>query len=197
MKFDVGRAAMLLVALLAAPSIAWAQQAWPTKPVKIVAPFAAGGNVDVTARIVAEQLQRLLGQPVIVENKTAAGSMIASEAVARSAPDGYTLLMTSASLTNSPALFGRYPYDWQKDFAFITAVSFQPLVLLVNPAMSAKDFASFLAVARSEPLVDRINVRSARPAITVAQHLGAEYPGDLCRILRNCVFGAILKKQNL
>jgi tripartite-type tricarboxylate transporter receptor subunit TctC len=150
MKFGIRRAVTLLVALLAAPSIVWGQ-AWPTKPVKIVAPFAAGGNVDVTARIVAEDLQRLLGQPVIVENKTGAGSMIGSEAVARSAPDGYTLLMTSASLTNSPTLFGRYPYDWQKDFAFVTAVSFQPLVLLVNPAMPAKDFASFLALARREP----------------------------------------------
>jgi tripartite-type tricarboxylate transporter receptor subunit TctC len=100
---------------------------------------------------VAEHLQPLLGQPVIVENKTGAGSMIGSEAVARSAPDGYTLLMTSASLTNSPALFGRYPYDWQKDFAFVTAVSFQLLVLVVNPAMPAKDFASFLDLARREP----------------------------------------------
>jgi tripartite-type tricarboxylate transporter receptor subunit TctC len=131
-------------------SAAWAQ-AWPAKPVKIVAPFAAGGNVDVTARIVAENLQPLLGQPVIVENKTGAGAMIGSEAVARAAPDGYTLLMTSASLTNSPALFGRYPYDWQKDFAFITAVSFQPMVLLVNPSMPAKDFPAFLEMARREP----------------------------------------------
>lgn len=130
--------------------MAWGQT-WPSKPVKIVAPFAAGGNVDVTARIVAEHLQPLLGQPVIVENKTGAGAMIGSEAVARSAPDGYTLLMTSASLTNSPALFGRYPYDWRKDFAFVTAVSFQPLVLLVNPKAPEKDFAAFLEAARREP----------------------------------------------
>src|SRR5580698_5470439 len=128
-----------------------AAQDWPTKPVKIVAPFAAGGNVDVTARIVAERLQPILGQPVIVENKTGAGSMIGSEAVAHAAPDGYTLLMTSASLTNSPALFNRYPYDWQKDFAFITAVSFQPLVVLVNPSNPAKDFASFLDAAKQAP----------------------------------------------
>ncbi|MEI8152332.1 MAG: tripartite tricarboxylate transporter substrate binding protein [Hyphomicrobiales bacterium] len=132
------------------PTLASAQS-WPTKPVKIVAPFAAGGNVDVTARIVAEHLQPLLGQPVVVENKTGAGSMIGSEMVARSAPDGYTLLMTSASLTNSPALFGRYPYDWQKDFTFITAVSFQPMVVLVNPSMQAKDFREFLEMARRDP----------------------------------------------
>jgi tripartite-type tricarboxylate transporter receptor subunit TctC len=150
MKCVVRRVALLLIVLLGATSIAWGQ-AWPSKPVKIVAPFAAGGNVDVTARIVAEHLQPLLGQPVIVENKTGAGSMIGSEAVARSAPDGYTLLMTSASLTNSPALFGRYPYDWQKDFSFVTAVSFQPLVLLVNPKAPEKDLATFLEAARREP----------------------------------------------
>lgn len=126
-------------------------QSWPTRPVKIVAPFAAGGNVDVTARIVAEKLQPLLGQPVVVENKTGAGSMIGSEAVARSEADGYTLLMTSASLTNSPALFGRFPYDWKKDFTFITAVSFQPMVVLVNPALKVRDFREFLEMARREP----------------------------------------------
>ncbi|MDB5490149.1 MAG: transporter substrate-binding protein, partial [Reyranella sp.] len=125
-------------------------QDWPTKPVKIVAPFAAGGNVDVTARIVAARLQAELGQPVVVENKTGAGAMIGSEYVARAAPDGYTLLMTSASLTNSPALFGRTPYDWQKDFTFVTAVSFQPLVLLVNPSMPAKTMKEFLEQARKE-----------------------------------------------
>ena len=135
------------LAFLALPANA---QDWPTKPVKIVAPFAAGGNVDVTARIVAARLQVELGQPVVVENKTGAGAMIGSEFVARSAPDGYTLLMTSASLTNSPALFGRAPYDWQKDFTFVTAVSFQPLVLVVNPSMPAKTMAEFLERARKE-----------------------------------------------
>ena len=126
-------------------------QAWPTKPIKLVAPFAAGGNVDVTARVVAERLQPLLGQPVVVENKTGAGSMIGSEMVARSEPDGYTLLMTSASLTNSPALFGRFPYDWTKDFTFITAVSFQPMVVLVNPTLKVQDFREFIELARREP----------------------------------------------
>ncbi|WP_428679017.1 Bug family tripartite tricarboxylate transporter substrate binding protein [Reyranella sp.] len=139
--------AVLALQIIGAPAEA---QDWPAKPVKIVAPFAAGGNVDVTARIVAARLQAELGQPVVVENKTGAGAMIGSEFVARSAPDGYTLLMTSASLTNSPALFGRSPYDWQKDFTFITAVSFQPLVLLVNTSMPAKTMTEFLDLARKE-----------------------------------------------
>lgn len=136
-----------VIACLALPVQA---QSWPAKPLRIVAPFAAGGNVDVTARIVAEQLQPLLGQTVVVENKTGAGSMIGSEAVAHAAPDGYTLLMTSASLINSPALFGRSPYDWQRDFSFITTVSFQPLVVLVNPSMPVANFAAFLDLARRD-----------------------------------------------
>lgn len=138
----------MLAMVLAVPASA---QEWSARPIKIVAPFAAGGNVDVTARIVAENLHAILGQPVVVENKTGAGSMIGSEAVAHAAPDGYTLLMTSASLTNSPALFNRYPYDWKKDFSFITAVSFQPLVVLVNPSNPAKDFAAFLEAAKQAP----------------------------------------------
>jgi tripartite-type tricarboxylate transporter receptor subunit TctC len=148
---SIGRRGALSLVLLGGASGLARAETWPIKPIKIVAPFAAGGNVDVTARTVAEHLQPLLGQPVIVDNRTGAGSMIGSEAVARSAPDGYTLLMTSASLINSPALFNRYPYDWQKDFAFITAVSFQPLVLLVNPKASEKTFADFLVLARREP----------------------------------------------
>ena len=153
MRFLTRRTTLALAAggLAAAASPGTQAQAWPSRPIRIVAPFAAGGNVDVTARIVAEKLQPLLGQPVVVENKTGAGSMIGSEMVARSEPDGYTLLMTSASLTNSPALFGRFPYDWKKDFTFITAVSFQPLVVLVNPTFPARDFGDFLARARREP----------------------------------------------
>lgn len=140
-----------LAVLVFQATLASAQtQDWPTKPVKIVAPFAAGGNVDVTARIVAARLHADLGQPVVVENKTGAGAMIGSEFVARAAPDGYTLLMTSASLANSPALFGRAPYDWQKDFTFVTAVSFQPLVLLVNPSMPVRTMPEFLELARKE-----------------------------------------------
>ena len=141
---------MAAICLVAGTASAVAQE-WPTKPIKIIAPFAAGGNLDVVARIVAERLQPILGQPVIVENKTGAGSIIGSEAVAHAAPDGYTLLVTSLGLTTSPVLLNRTPYDWQKDFAFITAVSVQPQVVLVNPKNPAKDFKEFLEMARKEP----------------------------------------------
>lgn len=115
------RIATLLLALCALALPAWAQ-IWPTKPIRIVAPFAPGGGVDIAARIVAEKLQAILGQPVLVENRGGAGAMIGADIVAKAAPDGYTLLLTSNSLVNSPVLFGRAPFDWRKDFTFITTI---------------------------------------------------------------------------
>ena len=138
----------LLAALAASPALLAHAQSWPVKPVKIVVAFAAGGNTDITARIVAEHLQPLLGQPVLVDNRGGAASMIGSESVAHAAPDGYTLLLATGSLINSPVLYGRSPYDWQKDFAFISSVAFQPGVLLVHPSLPAKTFAAFLDLAK-------------------------------------------------
>jgi tripartite-type tricarboxylate transporter receptor subunit TctC len=138
----------LLATLATSPALLARAQSWPSKPVKIVVAFAAGGNTDITARIVAEHLQPLLGQPVLVDNKAGAASMIGSESVARAAADGYTLLLATGSLINSPVLYGRSPYDWQKDFAFISSVAFQPAVLLVHPSLPAKTFAAFLDLAR-------------------------------------------------
>jgi tripartite-type tricarboxylate transporter receptor subunit TctC len=125
-------------------------QDWPTKPVKIVVPFAAGGSIDSISRLVATGLQAQLGQPVTVENKAGEGALIGAEFVARAASDGYTLLVTSAAMFNSPILYGRTPYDWQKDFTFITTFSVQPLVLLVKPTMPARTMTAFLAQARKE-----------------------------------------------
>jgi tripartite-type tricarboxylate transporter receptor subunit TctC len=135
------------LALLAFPVQA---QDWPTKPVKLVTPFPTGGSVDGIARIVAAQLKNQLGQPVDVENMTGAGALTGAEFVARATPDGYTLLVTSAALANSPLLYGRNAYDWQKDFDFITSISVQPLVLLVKPTMPARTMTAFIAQARKD-----------------------------------------------
>ncbi len=128
---------------------AWAQ-AWPTKPIKIIAPFAPGGGVDIAARLVGAKLQELLGQPVVVENKPGGGAMIGAEIVAKAAPDGYTLLLTSNSLVNSPTLFGRAPFDWRKDFAFITTILEQPMVLEVNLDVPAKSVAELVALTKKD-----------------------------------------------
>lgn len=139
--------AILAFQAIAAPAGA---QDWPTRPVKLVTPFPTGGSVDGIARIVAEQLKNLLGQPVVVENMTGVGALTGSEFVARAAPDGYTLLMAAPSLANSPLLYGRNAYDWQTDFTFITSISVQPLVLLVKPTMPARTLTAFIAQARKE-----------------------------------------------
>jgi tripartite-type tricarboxylate transporter receptor subunit TctC len=139
----------LLVAFCALAIPAWAQ-AWPTKPIRIIAPFAPGGGVDIAARLVGAKLQELLGQPVVVENKPGGGAMIGAEIVAKAAPDGYTLLLTSNSLVNSPTLFGRAPFDWRKDFAFITTILEQPMVLEVNLDVPAKSVAELVALTRKD-----------------------------------------------
>jgi tripartite-type tricarboxylate transporter receptor subunit TctC len=138
-----------VVALCALALPAWAQ-AWPTKPIRLIAPFAPGGGVDIAARLVGAKLQDILGQPVLVENKPGGGAMIGAEIVAKAPPDGYTLLLTSNSLVNSPTLFGRAPFDWRKDFAFVTTILEQPMVLEVNLDVPARSVADLVALARRD-----------------------------------------------
>jgi tripartite-type tricarboxylate transporter receptor subunit TctC len=143
------RVVAFVVALCALAIPAWAQ-AWPTKPIRIIAPFAPGGGVDIAARLVGAKLQDILGQPVLVENKPGGGAMIGAEIVAKAPPDGYTLLLTSNSLVNSPTLFGRAPFDWRKDFTFITTILEQPMVLEVNLDVPAKSVPELVALARKD-----------------------------------------------
>jgi len=143
------RLVSLVIAVCVFAFPAWAQ-AWPTKPIRIIAPFAPGGGVDIAARLVGAKLQDILGQPVLVENKPGGGAMIGAEIVAKAPPDGYTLLLTSNSLVNSPTLFGRAPFDWRKDFAFVTTILEQPMVLEVNLDTPAKSVAELVALAKRD-----------------------------------------------
>jgi tripartite-type tricarboxylate transporter receptor subunit TctC len=143
------RLVSFVVAFCALAFPAWAQ-AWPTKPIRLIAPFAPGGGVDIAARLVGAKLQDILGQPVLVENKPGGGAMIGAEIVAKAPPDGYTLLLTSNSLVNSPTLFGRAPFDWRKDFAFITTILEQPMVLEVNLEVPAKTVDELVALTRRD-----------------------------------------------
>jgi tripartite-type tricarboxylate transporter receptor subunit TctC len=140
----------LIACILAFSAVAlpaWSQS-WPTRPIKIIAPFAPGGGVDIAARLVAAKLQELLGQPVIVENKPGGGTMIGADIVAKAPPDGYTLLLTSNSLVNSPTLFGRAPFDWRKDFAFVTTILEQPMVLEVNLDLPVRSVSDLVELAK-------------------------------------------------
>ena len=139
-------AAALLLSLTA--SAEW----HPTKPLRIVVPFAPGGQPDVVARALAEPLSKALGQPVIVENRPGAGGNIAAEAVAKSAADGYTLLMgTNGPLAVSPALYRNLPYDPLKDLAPVTLVGTSPNLIAVNPALGVTTLKGLVDKAKAEP----------------------------------------------
>lgn len=122
-----------------APLLAQAQGAWPAKPLRIVVPFAASGTTDILARALAPELQRALGQPVVVDNKPGAGGNSGSAEVAKSAADGYTLLMgTVGTHAINPSLYPKMPYDHVKDFVPVTLVAGVPNVLVMNPAAAQK-----------------------------------------------------------
>src|SRR6478752_9271744 len=123
-----------LLGLLAALSIAAPAMAeFPDKPIRIMAPYAPGGNIDVTARIIADKLKDVLGVTVLVDNKAGASGMIGSDVVARSAPDGYTLLVSANSLVDIPVIYGNAPYDWKTAFQPISHIQAVPAVVAVHP----------------------------------------------------------------
>ena len=141
---------ILCAAALAAP---YAQaQTYPSKPIRIVVPFGPGGATDVVARTVADKLSARLGQPVIVDNKPGASTMIGADAVAKAAPDGYTLMVSgSSTYTVVPALKERMPYDPQKDLALIALLVKAPLVLVSGPSAPVKSLAELVALGKSKP----------------------------------------------
>jgi len=139
-------AALVLSLASVSPSHA---QTYPTKTVRIIVGLAPGGTTDVFTRTLAQRLTEAWGQTVIVENRPGASGMIGAEAVAKAAPDGYTLLVSpQTSLAVAPALYGKAPYDTAKDFAPVSLLGSTPLVMIVHPSFAAKTFADFIALAR-------------------------------------------------
>jgi tripartite-type tricarboxylate transporter receptor subunit TctC len=145
--------ARALVALLAAFSAAAsAQSSYPSKPIRIIVPFAPGGNVDITARTIAPALNEVLGQPVVVENRPGAGGMVGAQVMGTSAPDGYTLMMGSnSSLSVGPALYSNWPYDPQKGVAPISNLATVPFVLVVKTGLPAQSVADVIRLAKEKP----------------------------------------------
>ncbi|WP_431301413.1 Bug family tripartite tricarboxylate transporter substrate binding protein [Sediminicoccus sp. BL-A-41-H5] len=136
------------IALLPAPAIA---QSWrPTRPIRLIVPFAPGGSNDIVGRIVGEAAGNILGQPVVIENRAGAGSVIGAEAAARAAPDGQTLLINS-SLPTVPAIVARVPYNTLEDFTGIAVAGFSPYVLVVNPQVPARTAQELVALMRATP----------------------------------------------
>ena len=141
--------ALGLFSLFAALPTAMAQQVWPAKPLRLVVGFAPGGNVDITARTLSPVLSEQLGQPILVENRAGAGGNVGAEVVARSAPDGYTLLLGASSLAVNVSLYSSLPFDPLKDLVAVAPVSNVPLVLTVNTRVPAKDAKEYVALART------------------------------------------------
>ena len=144
-------ALLLLLALPALPSIALAQ-AWPSKPIKWVVPFAPGGTTDILARTVGEKLGAALGQPVIVENRPGAGGGVGADFVAKSPPDGYTLVGgTISTHAINASLYKSLPYDPVRDFVPITLIARLPNLLVINPNVPAKNVAELVALMKANP----------------------------------------------
>ncbi len=142
-------AAMLACAALATP--AFAQPAYPSKPVRIISIFAPGGGNDVICRLVAQQLTERLKQQVIVENRVGANGIVGTEAVARAAPDGYTFTLIPSGHTVNASMYKKLPFDSLKDFTPITLAGSGPLVLAVHPSLPVKNVKDLIALAKSRP----------------------------------------------
>lgn len=162
------------IAIASSPAgLAFAQgvPGYPSRPIRIIVPLPPGGNVDIIARGFAQRLTEALGQPVLVDNKGGAGTVIGSEAVARSEPDGHTLLVVGAgNLTVNPALFKKLPYDTERDFAAVSVIAQVPLILVVHPSLPVHSVRELIAYARQRP--GEINL--ANGSTGSAGHLAGE-----------------------
>jgi tripartite-type tricarboxylate transporter receptor subunit TctC len=155
--------------MLMAPTVR-AQPAYPSRTIKLVVPYPAGGTTDLLGRLVADKLKAGLGAIVVVENKPGAGTTLGAEQVARSEPDGYTLLMaTSTTLAINKTLYRKLPYDPVKDFTPIALVAAVPFALIINPAIPATTLSEFVVYAKSKPGLAYGSAGNGSP-----QHLGAE-----------------------
>jgi tripartite-type tricarboxylate transporter receptor subunit TctC len=144
----IGAAAALAGALLATPALA---QPYPSKPIKVVVPFAAGGAVDTVARVIGQRLTEQMGQVVVVENKPGGHANIGADYVAKSAPDGYTVLLGANGLAANMTLHKDIPFDTMRDFAPVAGVGYAPLVFVVPVSSPAKTLQEFIAAARAKP----------------------------------------------
>ena len=161
---------LLLAAAIVAASVPASAQTWPTRPIRAVVPFTAGSTTDIVPRIVFDQLSVELGQTIIVENRGGAGGTIGAAAVAKSDPDGYTILANSSAHVISPSIYPNLSFDTARDFAAVVPFGISPNVLVVSPASGIKTVQAFVAAAKAKP--GSINFSSA--GVGTATHMSAE-----------------------
>lgn len=172
MKRSLIRLGQILVTALAlTTNPAQAQDAWPTRPIKLLVGFAPGGSSDMVARLIATPLGERLGQPVVVENRAGAGGNIAADAVAKAAPDGYTLVLLPSGHSSNAAMKKNLPFDAVNDFAWVSTVTTYPLTLSVRPDSPIASFKDFIARVKAEP--NRYTYTSV--GVGTAMHLFGEW----------------------
>ena len=167
-RFSRLLSALFLFVTFAVPTSGWAQS-YPNRPVRLVVPFPAGGPADGLGRVLADQLNKMWGQPVIIENRGGAGGNLGAEVVARSVPDGYTLLLNASSHVINANLYEKLPYDPIKDFTPVSEVASYMLVLVVHPSVPATSVKEFVAFAKSKQ--DGLSVANA--GLGTPTHLAA------------------------
>ncbi len=166
--FILKNALAAFIALLISSSVH--AQEWPTRPITLVVPFAAGGTTDLVARPIAQALTEKLGQPVVVENRAGAGGTLAAGLAAKAPPDGYTIFLATVAHTMAPGLYKSLPYDFEKDFDPVTLAAQVPNVLIVNPSVPAKTVGELIAYIKANP--GKVNFGSAGPGST--EHMSGE-----------------------
>ena len=159
-----------LAAALCLISGSAAAQAWPTKPIRYIVPFPPAGATDITARIMADKISGPLGQPVVVENRPGAAGNVGTDFVAKSTPDGYTILQLTVAQSISQTLYAKLNYNLERDLAPVAMVALVPNVMEVNPSVPAKSVAEFIALAKSKP--GKINFASSGSGTSI--HMSAE-----------------------
>jgi len=170
-------------AAFVAAGATWGQDGFPSKPIRMISPFPAGGSVDLVARMIAAKLPEFIGQQVVVENRSGASGNIGTEAVARAAPDGYTLLVNTIPFVANAFLYSKLPYDPLTDFVPLMQISASPSLLAVHPSVPARSVKELLALARSRP--GELNYGSAGPATN--PHI----PGELFNMLGKVIIQAV------
>src|SRR5436853_7875222 len=174
----VNRIRLAVVLLLAVSGVSAAQD-YPSRPITLVVPYAAGGGNDVMARIVAEKMSKSLGQQIVIENKGGAGGAIATRQVAKATPDGYTLgLGGTGTLAINPTLYHNVGYDPRKDFAPVGLIATSALVVLVHPSVEVNSIVELIALAKREP--GKLNYASAGSGSGI--HLGTELLAHMANI---------------
>src|SRR5512139_1084925 len=150
-------------------------QEYPARPIHIIVGFAAGGGNDIIARVFGQKLSESLGQPVIVENKPGGGAIVATDYVAKSAPDGYTLLMSASGISINPAVYAKLPYDAVNDFVAVSELASFPLIMIVSTNSPIKSVAEFVAYAKANP--DKTNYGSSSASFQLVTELFKQKTG--------------------